>query len=354
MIDKVKVSIVVPVYNMEKAIVATIESLQKQTYPNIEIIIIDDGSTDSTYDLLKDYSNKNKNKNIFIFHTKNQGSGLTRNYGISKASGKYIYFPDADDFLDEKAIEILVNVAEDGKSDLIVFGYKYINNKGKIILDKNYKKMVISGEEVRLNYQSYLDYLSDYCIQGAPWNKFFSLRIIKENDIFYPDLRRHQDEIFIARYIDKLKQVSFIEDNLYTYLSNDIKKEWDKYPLNYIDIIFQLYRYRLDIMTKWNPSNLSVIKIIKEEYIREFIKALELSFSKKMNFNNKERKKWMAKKIKQYSIRKTCDLNNIRQKYQRLVYFLIKNQKYQKLYLILKIKVYVDKHFNILKKIIKN
>lgn len=350
--NQLKVSIVVPVYNMEKTIADTIENLRKQTYQNIEIIIVNDGSTDNTYNILEKYSNINSEVNIF--HTKNYGSGPARNYGIKKASGKYIYFPDADDNLDRNAIEVLVNIAENEQSDLIVFGYKYIDQNGKILVNKNYKKLVCSGKNVRLNYQQYLDYLSDYCIQGAPWNKFFNLDIIKANNVVYPDLRRHQDEVFIARYIDKLERVTFIEENFYTYVVNDLSKEWDKYPLNYIEIIARLHQYRLDIIVKWNPLNTRVIQIIQEEYVREFIKALELSFSKKMQFNKKERKRWIINQIEKYSIEKICDLENIRQKYQNKVYGLIKAQSYQRLYIFLKIKVYFDKHLSAIKKIIKN
>ena len=102
-----KVSIILPVYNMEKKIRLCLDTLLKQTYPCIEIIIVDDGSTDGTLKkcriIAEDYNQ------VKVIHTQNQGSGPARNTGIKQATGDYAYFPDADDLLDLQAVEILIS-----------------------------------------------------------------------------------------------------------------------------------------------------------------------------------------------------------------------------------------------------
>ena len=217
-----KVSVIIPVYNMEDTISKCVESILRQTYINIEIILIDDGSIDSSYakcKLLQEI-----NKNVKVWHTDNQGAGPARNYGIEMASGDFAYFPDADDFLEQNAIEILVNTMNKTESDLVVFGYKCINEKGKIITKKEYSNKIFSGDHIRSNYLNFVDMASEFGIQGGPWNKFFKMNKIREKNIKYPPLKRHQDEVFIARYVEHAEKVCFIENILYTYLTNDISK----------------------------------------------------------------------------------------------------------------------------------
>lgn len=100
------VSIVVPIYNMGNSLEVCVNSLLKQKYPNVEILLIDDGSQDNSLEVCNDL--KNRDNRIQVYHTENRGSGPARNYGIQNANGKYIYFPDADDILNEDAISILV------------------------------------------------------------------------------------------------------------------------------------------------------------------------------------------------------------------------------------------------------
>ena len=87
----------------------------------------------------------------------------------------------------------------------------------------------------------------DYTIQGAPWNKFFDLTVIKKFKIFYPSLRRHQDEGFIARYVDKASRITFSNEILYTYYVNNLQKQWDKYPVDYIEAVNGLFNERKKI-----------------------------------------------------------------------------------------------------------
>ena len=108
-----KVSIVVPVYNVEKYLKRCVDSLIEQSYSNLEILLVDDGSKDSSLSICKEY--ELKDSRIRVFHKENEGLGLTRNYGIERATGEYITFVDSDDYLTSDAIAAMLDRAMDIK-----------------------------------------------------------------------------------------------------------------------------------------------------------------------------------------------------------------------------------------------
>lgn len=335
------VSIIVPVYNMGAKIEACVGTLLKQTYRNLEIILIDDGSKDNSYRILKKI--ENLDKRVKAYHTENCGSGPARNYGISHCHGKYMFFPDADDLLNEDAIAILVNAIEESDTDLIVFGFQSINNSRNIISKKIFHRKIIDGKVARTRYANYLSMERPYTIQGAPWNKFFKHDLIIKYRIEYPPLRRHQDEAFIARYVTHVKNIYFINDILYSYYVNDLKLEWDKYPTTYIDSVIGLYEDRKLNMLKWCESDVETHDMVIANFISGVIKALELSFSPKFNFDVKERMIWIEDTIKKSNIICMRRPNSIG-KYQRLTMTLIKQKLYRCLYMLLCLKVLIERN----------
>ena len=334
------VSIVVPIYNMGDSVEKCVQSLISQDYEYLEIILVDDGSKDDS--LERCLRLQQENPAIQVYHTENRGSGPARNYGIEQASGRYIYFPDADDKLESTAISTLVRAMSEENCDLVVFGYRSIDNKGRCILEKKYPEMICFGNNIRNNYSDYMGSTRKYGIQGAPWNKFFDLNVIKENNIEYPPLRRHQDEGFISRYMCYAKRVHFIPNVFYEHYLNDLKKEWDKYPVDYIDVVAGLYETRKDTILTWNTADKETRNIIQREYICNVIKALELSFSPKMKFDSKERKKWMLQQIDKYKLGEYSIPDGIG-KYQQIVFPLLKRKKVSKALLIMHLKVEVEK-----------
>ena len=126
--NKVDISIIVPIYNAEKYINKCVDSLLRQTKKEIEFILINDGSTDNTDSLLREY----KDKRIKYFKNKNQGIGKTRNFGIDKAKGKYLMFIDSDDYIEKDACEKLFNKAENSKLDLVVCNFYKVYDNGEV------------------------------------------------------------------------------------------------------------------------------------------------------------------------------------------------------------------------------
>lgn len=126
-----KISIVVPIYNVEKYVKKCIESLIKQTYKNIEIILVDDGSTDNSVGIIDEYANKDPR--VVAIHQENKGVSAARNAGLKVARGEYIGFVDPDDYVDCQMYEVMVNKLQTGFADLAVCGYlKVWESSGEI------------------------------------------------------------------------------------------------------------------------------------------------------------------------------------------------------------------------------
>lgn len=316
------VSIVIPIYNMGISLSQSISSVLNQDYPNIEIILVDDGSTDNSLEIANGFAKKDSRINVI--HTENRGSGPARNSGIDHATGKYIYFPDADDSIETDAISILVNsIEQTPHCDLLVFGYKNLNSKNKIISVKKYPDIVYDSKTLRNSYSECMTTVRSLSIQGAPWNKFFNLELIKENNIRFPSLRRHQDEGFICRYMCHSKRVRFISKVLYTYKMNDIQKTWSKYPIDYIEAVVGLYKIRQDTILKWNKEDILTHELVRKEYICFVIKALELAFSPKVKKEGIPKLKYINYCIDKSDI-SHITMPKILGKYQRIAMRLLK------------------------------
>ncbi len=344
------VSIVVPVYNMGDSIEKCVESILCQTYRNIEIILVDDGSKDDSYSHCKIL--ESRDKRVKAFHTENRGSGPARNYGIEQANGEYIYFPDADDYMEKNAIQTMIDATDDGRYDLVVFGYKSLNQVGKEVLTKEFATMTINATKARNDYSDFIGSTRKYAIQGAPWNKFFNLNLIKRNKIEYPPLRRHQDDCFIARYMCHAKQICFIPDILYIHYINDLKNEWEKFPVNYIDNIIGLYNSRKETILTWNLEDKKTHELIKYEFLTKVVKAIELSFSPKFK-TRKDKENNINIIILKSDISNFSFPDDDTYIYQKLIFKLIKKRKIKTLYNIVKLKVFCENHFPNLKKYIK-
>lgn len=335
MVDEL-VSVVVPVYNMESDLDRCVESILRQNYSNFEVILVDDGSKDGSYNKCMNW--QKKDARVHAYHTENRGSGPARNHGIEHANGEYVYFPDADDSMKPDALTRMVEAMKG--FDLVVFGYEKIDPYGKSVKVKTYEESSQNANEIRQHYSEYVNDTKRFAIQGAPWNKFFKMSVIREYHVEYPPLRRHQDEGFICRYMCAATKVHFIPDVLYVHYTNDLKKTWDKYPANYYDLIMSLYDIRKETILCWNPEDQKTKSLIDAEFYSRIIKSLELSFSPKMQMDGKERRKWIIEHAKVLNTNRVESLGT----YQRLIISLVRAQKYSVLYSILFIKVQFEKN----------
>lgn len=190
-----KISIIIPIYNSEKYLNRLLESVINQTYKDIEIILVNDGSTDSSLNICEEF--RNKDNRIKICNKTNGGVSSARNEGIETATGEYITFIDADDYIDINYIEMLVNNIEDE------YLIKIFNNKK---LDEKFGK-----------YEFIKKILANE-VTGGCWGYLFNKKILDFNNIRF-DLNTSymEDAIFVMQYLMQVENIKLIRENLYHY-----------------------------------------------------------------------------------------------------------------------------------------
>ena len=225
------ISIIVPIYNAEAYLNKCIDSLINQTKKSIEIILVNDGSTDKSEEIIKSY----KDKRIKYYKNKNKGIGYTRNYGIDKSNSKYIMFLDSDDYLDINACEKLFNKIEKDSSDVVVSDF-IINHNGteKIEVINDFKKTNLDK-----NSSIILD------INLSPWNKIYSSKLIKDNNIRFPEDIKYEDVLFVLACLDKAKNISKLNKalNYYVVRDNSETKTYDKKVFDILEVVKRFRSY---------------------------------------------------------------------------------------------------------------
>lgn len=335
------ISIVIPVYNMADSLEAAVRSILAQEYTPKEIILVDDGSQDRSLNICRQF--EQSHPEVKVIHTENRGSGPARNIGIAHATGRYIYFPDADDQLEPGALTVMAEAMQDGDCDLVVFGYHSTDSNGQPAGTKRFPDMIRSGEDIRQDYGDYVNASARYAIQGAPWNKFFDLNVIRDNHVLFPPLRRHQDDAFIGRYMCHVHKVRFISKVLYSHGLNDIRKVWNKFPKDYLECVIGLYEIRKQTILTWNSEDIRTRQLIEQEYISRVIKAMELSFSPRLELDAAQRKQRILETANKAGIaRMECPptMGN----YQKRIVRLLKNSHFFAAVLMMRIKVLVERN----------
>lgn len=240
------VSIILPIYNVEKYLDRCIKSIVEQTYYNLEIILVIDGATDNSYNIAKEW--EKRDKRIKVIYQKNSGSGPARNKGIFHSKGNFIVFVDPDDWIEKNMIQSLLAYQKDYNADLVISKSRTVSPNGVIISEEQEMGKVVlnSQEDAR---KAYL-YLLGRSYLGAPTRKLYCRKIINDYDITFPNLRRSQDIVFNYRYYNFVKSVVAVDDIFYNY-TVDTLNYTNKLPTEYYETLAIIFNEIIDYCKKW-------------------------------------------------------------------------------------------------------
>ena len=285
-IDMELVSIVVPVYNVEKYLDKCVDSLINQTYSNIEIVLIDDGATDNSGILCDKWACKDKR--VRVIHTENQGLSAARNVGIRNSSGKFLSFVDSDDWLEPEMIEILVRNMCLCNADISSCGVKKDYDEQKILLQKK------SGYKLIKQKQMFHEILCNEMVYGYVCNKLFIQDIIKEIR-FDEKLFSQEDMDFTMKYLERCKNCVYTEAEYYHYRQ---RRESMTGELGYSSrklSIIEVYERAMDIYKVYCSEDMFVVE---RNYLKLNINILgRMKVSK---YKNPELKKKMKSNVNLY------------------------------------------------------
>lgn len=211
------VSIIIPLYNAKKYISDCMECVTGQTYRNLEILLINDGSNDGSEKLCKSYMEKDER--IRYFYKNNGGAASARNLGIMQARGKYLYFMDIDDILEKDAIELMYHIYQKHNVDLVIGNVKHISIYGDATsewIDKDTK--FENKDAVRELIYAFANDMKSYKMLYCAWGKLYRTDIVKENAIcFNEKICTHEDNVFLIEYIACCNSAYYIGKCLYVY-----------------------------------------------------------------------------------------------------------------------------------------
>lgn len=236
-----KVSVIVPVYNVEKYLKRCVDSLIGQSYSNLEILLVDDGSKDNSFSICKEY--ELKDSRIRVFHKENEGLGLTRNYGIERVTGEYITFVDSDDYLKLDAIETMLEKATTTDADVVIANMFYMGKKMEITAAE---RLYLSDEirNVIINCMMGNDGTKRDALSYTATAKLFRKELFTKNDLKFPSERQliWEDLAFSINAYPLCRKIYILHKPIYYYCFNEDSLT-HTYKPNKLELVMKLYRY---------------------------------------------------------------------------------------------------------------
>lgn len=280
-------SIIIPVYNSEKYIFKCLDSLINQTYDNLDIVVVNDGSSDNSLEICKNF--EKSDKRVRVFNQENKGVSVARNRGIEEAMGDFIVFVDSDDWIENNTIEIVNNEIENNNIDMVMYGIMTSGKKNK-------------GDNLLIT-QKYNEELSKMIISeslNAPVNKIYNLKILKEFNIrFKEKIDIAEDLLFNYDYFIHINSILIVNKDLYHCCTDNKQSLTRKYTTNKYEQLMEVNEIiEKDILQNNRMKLLKSIKYIRIKNIFSCIMDLtreqcmltkeeKYKFIKKMQKENK-------------------------------------------------------------------
>lgn len=278
------ISVIIPIYNTGDSAVKLLNKLTKQSYENLEIICVDDGSKDGSFDLVAEFIRqsklKNKNLNMTILRQKNQGAAGARNLGLKKASGEYVTFIDSDDEVKKTHIEDLwKSLEKDPRNALSVCGYVY--RRLRMQTEKNFFTNEIWTGLEEVNFRAYI--LSSLASDGrmyAAINKMFRLSVIKKAKVEFPvgwDFA--EDTMFVLRYLKAAEEASFNRIGMVLKANYIYNYGTETSTVASSSMKFSNWQKSFQNITKWveDKNDSAEIKKLKRKWLRKLHLRFKIS-----------------------------------------------------------------------------
>ena len=317
-----KLSIIIPVYNVEKYLPKCLGSILKQPFKDLEVICVNDGSTDDSLEVLQKI--KKNDDRVVIIDKKNEGSGIARNIGLSTAQGEYVYFIDSDDWLEDDVLAKIIVKADELQTDILVFGgLSYYNGKGqngaysKNKLPKKYFGKVVSAKDIKKDI---------FKFPSTAWTKLYRRSFLIKNEIKFQNIRAGQDQLPFFHSMITADRIAILPENIYCYQKNregsvtSVKKKKSFSPIyvfyrieEMLEKTGMMEEYHDIFVNKYFSKATSWLGKFeadrKNEYFNEYLKLLEhikktYSIGWWQHFTPKEKDGYWALKFKQFIAKK--------------------------------------------------
>lgn len=259
--NKAKISVIVPIYNVEQYLHKCIDSIVNQTYHNLEIILVDDGSPDQCGKICDEYAEKDSR--IIVIHKPNGGLSEARNAGLNIAKGDYILFVDSDDWLETNACESVINFAKDHNADIVTFGVIFVQDGKKTYSHFGLKGKVSPSDCIKgMVYQIHENGIYNYAV-----NKLYSKVLFKS--IRYEKGKLAEDQGTTYKLFHNAHNIWVCEMNLYNYFQRDNSISRVQFNSKLMADRIELWIERLAFIEKYYPEivNYQIAQILGDVYV---------------------------------------------------------------------------------------
>lgn len=286
-----KVSIIIPIYNPDNLLYKCLDSAANQTLKEIEVICVDDGSSDNSPEILDEYAKKDSR--FKIIHQKNQGAGIARNNAINQSEGEYILFLDADDWIEQDMCKKLYSHSTQLNSDIVIFDTLWHTAYNKISTCPYFsnKEFTENYKSITFDYHFIKNKLMDNRL-GAIWSKFYKSSFIKDNTIQFPKHKIYNNVEFHFKTVLLAKNISYMPETFYHYnrLNQPSLQTFreEKDELIWLDVLNEIYNIlienklmdelRLDFINYCIYYSFEKLKNIDLEYQNIFLNGLKSFF----------------------------------------------------------------------------
>ncbi|MCO4485676.1 Exopolysaccharide biosynthesis transcriptional activator EpsA [Streptococcus infantarius subsp. infantarius] len=305
-------SVIVPVYNVEKYLKRCLESILVQSWNDYEIILVDDGSTDSSAQICDLYAEKYEM--IRVIHKENKGLSDTRNRGIEKASGEYVYFPDSDDWLEPNTFSELSDVIEELTYDIISFNREFVTSEEDKLISAKSRIQKLSGK------QALLEMLNQGDVTGFANDKIYRKKLFLDNDIEFPVGKYYEDLGTNYKLFLKATKVYVTNQKYYHYLitnPDSITQSWNEQKLQDMFGFYREIYYSPLVREKFEELE---IEILQAYYINGLIHILSSLYKSNISAQYSD----IEKDIKQEIVKNSLGVTKLLNQPNKIKYLLYK------------------------------
>lgn len=334
----VKISVIMPVYNVEEYLPKAVESVLNQTLSDFEFFLVDDGSTDNSGKICDKYASIDSR--IKVIHQENSGAHNARNNALKLASGEYVCFFDSDDYIELNMIEDLYNLAVKYSSDIVISGFyinTYYNLKEYIVLDYipvTTNKLEIENFDNKNDFRvnSYLNF--DRNMFYPPWNKLYRLSYIQNNNITFPITYR-DDFPFVLNVIKDVSNVTYTKKQYYHFLRKRSDSETQKYVANLYEKREEEHNEMISIFRYWGlGDDQNSIEMISRRYIDRIIECLVNLFNTQCSLDKKSKINLISQFINTDNFANCIKEAKPKKLYLKLMYLVLKTKSTKLCYLL--------------------
>lgn len=292
--DKVKVSIIMPVYGVEDYVGKAIESLQAQTFKDWVLFCVDDGTKDRSGIICDEYAQKDSR--ITVIHKENGGAPSARNVAIDMVKTKYMYFMDSDDWVEPNMLKDLIEIAEQNNSQLVISGFyidTYYSDNEKFVQEKHVSDKVYKTQQ---EFREDAYKLFDENLLYTPWNKLYLSEYILENNLYFPHTF-WDDFPFNLSVIRDIERVVVTSKCYYHFIRQREESETAKYRSDMYEKREEEHSWMQDLYKHWDISTMELYEFLARRYIERLIGCVENVTNPSCTLNNREQLKAIRKMI---------------------------------------------------------